>query len=108
MLRLRTRVYTCACLGINHFDRNNQCGTPADPDPANWQIAVPDGDYAVMVDFGESVVRTDLGGAPLQCAVEGILTCNDMAAGDTDCLYQGVVVRFLLAYMCAQLQLRCL
>jgi hypothetical protein len=44
----------------------------------------------------------------LQCAVEGILTCNDMAAGDTDCLYQGVVVRFLLAYMCAQLQLRCL
>ena len=83
-------------LGINHFDRNNQCGTVADPDPANWQIAVPNGDYAVMVDFGESVVRSDLGGASLECAVEGILTCNDMAAGDTECLYQGIVVRVIL------------
>lgn len=46
----------------------------------------------LQVDFGESVVRTDLGGAPLQCAVEGILSCSDMAAGDNDCLYQGAVV----------------
>ena len=45
----------------------------------------------LQVDFGESVVV--LGGAPLECAVEGILSCSDMAAGDNDCLYQGAVVR---------------
>ena len=75
-------------LGINHFDRNGQCGTTADPGNANWQVAVPNGDYNVMVDFGESVVRSDLGGASLLCSVEGILACPDFVAGDTDCMFQ--------------------
>ena len=42
-----------------------------------------------MVDFGESVVRSDLGGADLLCAVEGILACDNFVVGDTDCLFQG-------------------
>jgi hypothetical protein len=75
-------------LGINHFDRNGQCGTTADPGNANWQVQVPNGEYDVMVDFGESVVRSDLAGAGLLCSVEGVLACADFAVGDTDCMYQ--------------------
>jgi len=44
-----------------------------------------------MVDFGESVVRSDLGGASVECAVEGVMTCNDFGVGDSDCFYQGTV-----------------
>ena len=32
-------------LGINHFDRNGDCGTTSDPGRVNWQIAVPNGAY---------------------------------------------------------------
>ena len=35
-------------LGINHFDRNGECAGPV-----NWEVGVPNGDYDVVVDFGE-------------------------------------------------------
>jgi hypothetical protein len=79
-------------LGINHFDRNGQCGTTSSPKKANWQISVPNGAYDVIVDFGESVVRTDLGGASVKCEVEGVLTCPDLGVGESDCMYTGPVV----------------
>ena len=37
-------------LGINHFDRNSQCGGAAE-----WQLDVPNGDYQVYVDFGKKI-----------------------------------------------------
>ena len=53
---------------------------------------MPNGAYDVIVDFGESVVRTDLGGASVKCEVEGVLTCPDLGVGESDCMYSGPVV----------------
>eukprot|EP01043_Picozoa_sp_COSAG02_P032728 COSAG02_NODE_2201_length_9535_cov_20.999364_2_plen_385_part_00 len=74
-------------LGINHFDRDGTCGTTENPGRVNWQIAVPNGEYKATVDFGESIVRTDTGGASVACEVEGELVCPGMATGETDCIF---------------------
>ena len=50
-------------LGLNHFDRNGDCRGDV-----NWQIAVPNGAYDVVVDFGEP---SWTGG----CEVEGAVVC---------------------------------
>ena len=74
-------------LGINHFDRNGQCGTTADPKPVNWELEVQNGVYAVTVDFGE--VHYSQG-----CEAEGIL-CHDAMGGSGEagsaCIFQGAV-----------------
>ena len=74
-------------LGINHFDRDGTCGTTENPGRVNWQIAVPNGEYKATVDFGESIVRTDIGGASVACEVEGELVCPGITAGETDCIF---------------------
>ena len=40
-------------MGINHFDRAGTCGTTAAPKAVNWELTVPNGEYTVLVDFGE-------------------------------------------------------
>ena len=83
-------------LGINHFDRNGECGSTENPGRVNWQIAVPNGAYNVFVDFGESVVRTDLGGTgagDVRCEVEHVPACLDhgVGAGNDACVFDGPV-----------------
>ena len=73
-------------LGINHFDRDGTCGTTENPGRVSWQLAVPNGEYKATVDFGESIPRTDVGGASLACEVEGELVCPGTSVGQTDCL----------------------
>ena len=51
-------------LGINHFDRDGECAGPV-----NWEVGVPNGDYAVVVDFGEPGEDQGTHG----CEVEGVL-----------------------------------
>ena len=74
-------------LGINHFDRNGQCGTTAEPKPVNWELEVTNGVYAVTVDFGE--VHYSQG-----CETEGVL-CHDAMGGSgaagSACIFQGAV-----------------
>ena len=73
-------------LGINHFDRDGTCGTTADPGRVNWQIAVPNGEYNAIVDFGE--VGT---AASILCEVEGAVVCPEME-GEAECVYMGPVM----------------
>jgi hypothetical protein len=69
-------------LGINHFDRNGACATRV-----NWQIAVPNGEYTALVDFGEDSYTQG-------CETEGEL-CHDAMGGTgaagTGCSYEGPV-----------------
>ena len=101
--------------GINHFDRNGECGddgktvfalffsalflgrrprelvlllAPLTSErlrrpgwgDSNWNVAVPNGDYQVEVDFGEDHYT-------LGCEVEGVIVCPDSGA----CNFVGVV-----------------
>ena len=57
---------------------------------------MPNGAYDVIVDFGESVVRTDLGGTgagDVRCEVEHVPACLDhgVGAGNDACVFDGPV-----------------
>jgi hypothetical protein len=68
-------------LGINHFDRDGTC-----PGRVDWQVAVPNGVYTAVIDFGEP---TDGAGNPAThgCEVEGAIVCPN----NDECLYKNTV-----------------
>ena len=75
-------------LGINHFDRDSTCVVD-DTHPAgdvNWQIAVPNGVYTLIVDFGEDDAST-ADAATHGCEVEGGIVCPNSG----ECVYRNTV-----------------
>jgi hypothetical protein len=74
-------------MGINHFDRAGTCGTTTAPKPVNWELTVPNGEYTVLVDFGEDHYTQG-------CETEGRLCHDDMdgtGATGSGCTFEGGV-----------------
>jgi len=62
-------------LGLNHFDRSNTCRSGSEYLPVNFEVAVPNGEYKIHVNFGDedvdSTQRMQAG-----CALEGEGVCD--------------------------------
>jgi len=55
-------------LGLNHFDRDNTCKNGPEYLPVHWNVALPNGEYDVTVDFPEYYHQ--------DCTVEGEHWCG--------------------------------